>query len=171
MDFISLAKLRYSCRNYRDIPVEEEKILKILEAGRIAPSAANHQPWFYYVVRDKDVRAKICSSYRKDWIRNAPVLIVICGDHTRSWKRIDGKDHCDVDISITADHMTLQAAESGLATCWICAFDPVLCSDTLNLPAYIEPVVILTLGYPAYNVNPDRHSVQRKPLEEIVKWL
>jgi len=167
MDFIELAKQRYSCRNYKDIPVEEEKILKVLEAGRIAPSAANRQPWIFYVVSNAEKKINICSAYKRDWIKTAPVLLIICGDHSGSWKRSDGKDHCDIDIAIAVDHITLQATESGLATCWICNFDAVLCSEILKLPAHIEPMVILSLGYPADSVNPGRHDIQRKPAGEI----
>ena len=170
MEFLELAKARYSCRNYKEQEVEEEKIMKVLEAGRIAPSAANRQPWVFIVIREKKNLEKIYGAYARDWIRTAPVVIAMCGDHSRAWVRSDGKDHTDVDVSIATDHMTLAAAEQGLATCWICAFDKGLCAEVLDLPAHIEPIVLLPLGYPADHVELNRHKGQRKALKELIKW-
>jgi nitroreductase len=170
MEFLELAKARYSCRNYKDKEVEEEKIMAVLEAGRIAPSAANRQPWVFIVVREKKNLEKIYGTYARDWIQTAPVIIAICGDHSRAWVRSDGKDHTDVDVSIATDHMTLAATEQGLATCWICAFDKGLCTEVLDLPSHIEPIVLLPMGYPADHVELNRHKGQRKSLEELIKW-
>ncbi|MDP4228060.1 MAG: nitroreductase family protein, partial [Bacteroidota bacterium] len=82
----------------------------------------------------------------------------------------DEKDHCDIDAAIATDHMTLQATELGLGTCWICNFDPFLCKEILDLPENIEPVVILPLAYPADKPDVNRHENQRKPLDKIVKY-
>jgi len=168
MEFIQLAKLRYSCRNYDSKPVEQEKLDLVLEAGRIAPSAANLQPWHFIVVRQKENLEKIRKVYPRDWFITAPCVIVLCGDHNLSWKRKDKKDHCDIDVAIAADHMTLQAADLGLGTCWICNFDVQLCSKLFNLPANLEPIVLLPLGYPLDQSDPDRHGSKRKPLKDIV---
>jgi len=170
MDFIQLAKARYSCRQYLDKEVEQDKLLHVLETGRIAPSAANKQPWFFVVIKEKKGLEKIYSTYARDWIKTAPVVIAICGDHSRAWVRSDGKGHTDVDASIAVDHMTLAATEIGLATCWICAFDKELCSEVLDLPDHIEPIVLLPIGYPADQCDVNRHDGQRKPLQEILKW-
>jgi len=170
MDFLNLAKNRYSSRNYKTNPIEEEKLLKILEAGRIAPSAANLQPWIFIVLRNEEMKLRVASTYRKEWLRVAPVIILICGDHTKSWKRNDGKDHCDIDISIAIDHLTLEATSLGLATCWICNFDAKKCSEIMNLPTHLEPIALLPVAYPADSVDPERHCFQRKKLEEIVFW-
>jgi len=168
MEFIELAKQRYSCRSYQDKTVDEGKLLKVLEAGRIAPSAVNFQPWHFIVIKEEENKKKICSAYKRDWLQQAPVIIVVCGDHSVSWKRADGKDHCDIDIAITVTHMTLMAAEQGLGTCWVCNFDMQKCSEVLNLPKHIEPMVLLPIGYPADIVDTERHSSKRKPLEMIV---
>jgi nitroreductase len=170
MEFLKLAKKRYSTRKYDTIPVERDKLEYILETGRIAPSAANLQPWFFIVVQDEPQRKNMWEVYHRPWFKDAPVYIILCADHSVSWKRMDGKDHADVDIAIAADHMTLAAAELGLGTCWICNFDPLKCIEVLNLPANIEPVVILSLGYPLDDCDPDRHDTKRKALGEIVKW-
>jgi nitroreductase len=170
MDFLDLAKHRYSCRNYDPRPVENEKLEKVLEAGRVAPSAANLQPWHFFVITGEEALARIHKTYHREWFRSAPCVIVICGDHDRSWKRKDGKDHCDIDIGIVTDHMTLQATALGLGTCWICNFDAQLTSELLDFDDRLEPMVLLPLGYPLDQVDPERHHEKRKPLSEIVSF-
>jgi nitroreductase len=169
-NFNTLAKQRFSSRKYLNKPVEEEKLIKVLEAGRIAPSAANKQPWIFYVIRDDKNRSTIAGAYHRDWLKNAPVIIVACADHKKGWIRSDGKDHCDIDLAIAIDHITLQATELGLATCWICNFQPARCKEILHLPDHIEPVAIIPLAYPEDKADPDRHSSARKPLGDIVRW-
>jgi nitroreductase len=169
--FLEIARKRYSCRNYDSRPVEQEKLELILEAGRVAPSAVNFQPWLFYVIRETDELLKFHAAYHREWFRTAPCVIVICGDHVQSWKRkADEKDHSDIDVAITTDHMTLQATELGLATCWVCNFDTDKTRELLGLPDYLEPAVILPVGYPLDEVNPDRHGEKRKPLSEIVSY-
>ncbi len=170
MSFLDLAKNRYSVRSFKNIPVEEEKLRRILEAGRIAPTAVNFQPFYLVVVREAELKKKVALTYKKEWIQAAPVIIVICGDHSQSWRRGDGKDHCDIDAAIVIDHMTLAATELGLGTCWVCAFDAIECHAVLNLPSHIEAVALLPLGYPEGQPNPERHSCQRKKMEDIVCW-
>ncbi len=170
MTFLELAKKRYSCRKYDTRPVEKEKIDLILEAGRIAPSAVNLQPWHIIVIREKKALKQFHQVYHREWFREAPVVMVICGDHDKSWKRSDGKDHCDIDAAIAIDHMTLQAAELDLGTCWICNFKKDLTSEILGLPKNFEPIAILPVGYPLDIADPDRHSAKRKPLTEIVSY-
>jgi nitroreductase len=169
MDFHDLVKKRCSIRKYKEIPVEEEKLLAVLEAGRLAPSAVNLQPWHFIVAREPEMRRQVAATYSKTWILTAPVIIVICGDHARSWRRGDGKDFCDVDIAIATDHMTLAAAQAGLGTCWVCKFDAMKCHELLKLPSHIEPAVLLPLGYPDEEGNMKRH-LSRRPLEEVVHW-
>ena len=172
MNFIDLAKERFSSRAYLPKPVEKEKIEYILEAARIAPTAVNYQPFVIYVIIDNEIREKINTVYHRDWMKKAPVLFVICGNHNISWKHpVTGKDHSDVDVSIVIDHMTLAATDIGLSTCWICNFDPEKCSDILNLPSYIEPVALLPLGYPEIKADTNRHITKRKPEKDLVKWI
>lgn len=168
--FLELAKARYSVRNYLTKPVEEEKLNYILECGRIAPSAANYQPWIINVVRDPDLRKKLIDTYNREWLNQAPVILVFLGDHRQGWKRSDGKDHTDIDIAIIADHITLAAAEQGLGTCWICNFDAAGCSRALNLPDHLEPIAYLSLGYPADSTDQTSRHLKRKPFEEIIKF-
>ncbi|MFH1295821.1 MAG: nitroreductase family protein [Bacteroidota bacterium] len=171
MTFLELAKKRYSVRSYLNKPVEEEKLSYILECGRVAPSAANYQPWQIFVIRGGGLRAKLDSTYSREWFARAPVVLVFCGDHSIGWKRSDGKDHTDIDVSIIIDHITLAAAEQGLGTCWICNFDASTCSKILNLPSHLEPIAYLSLGYPAKEPDDSTRHLNRKPLHEIVTDL
>lgn len=166
MAFLEIARKRYSVRKYQDLAVEKEKILQILEAARIAPSAVNFQPWHFIALTDKGVISKVAEAYSREWLRRAPVIIVACGDHQKSWKRKDGKDHCDIDLAIAIDHMTLAAADLGLGTCWVCAFDAERCHEILELPDHLEVVALLPIGYPAG----EREGINRKSLAEIVSW-
>lgn len=161
---------RYSVRIYADRPVEEEKLNYILECGRVAPSAANYQPWHVIVVKDGAARAKLAETYPRPWFLQAPVVLVLCGDHRAAWKRADGKDHTDVDVAILTDHLTLAAAEQGLGTCWICAFDAALCRKILALPEHIEPVALLPVGYPAAGSEWNERHLKRKAMNEIVHY-
>ncbi len=168
--FLELAKSRYSVRSYLPSPVEEETLNYILECGRIAPSAANYQPWLINVIRDEDLKKKIQETYNREWFRQVPVILVFLGDHDKGWKRGDGKDHTDIDIAIIADHITLAAAEKGLGTCWICNFDSAKCAGILNLPDHIEPVAYLSLGHPADSTDQASRHLKRKSFEEIIRY-
>ena len=174
MEFLQLAKLRYSSRRYKEKAIEKEKLYKILESARIAPSAANRQPWHFIVVQEKENLDKVCSTYERDWLKTAPLILVCCGDHDEVWiRKHDNKDHLDVDISIAIDHMTLQATELGLATCWICHFDAEKIKEFFKLPKNIEPIALLPVGYPADEADINRHESKRKSISRIIhyeKW-
>lgn len=171
MNFIELAKKRFSVRSYKDVPVEEEKLIQVLEAGRLAPSACNYQPVHFVVVRDEMQKEEVCSTYSGSWLKEAPVIIVACGDYGLSWRRsIDDKDHCDIDVAIAVDHMTLAAAEIGLGTCWVCAFDAEKCGEIIHLPDRLKAVALIPLGYPDVEPDVNRHDKDRRDLEDMVHW-
>ncbi|MDZ7740403.1 MAG: nitroreductase family protein [Bacteroidota bacterium] len=168
MNFLDFAHKRYSCRDYTEKPLARELIEEVLEAGRIAPSAVNYQPWHFIVINEQEMLEKIRGTYARSWFRSAPVVLVLCIDYNVSWKRADGKEHGDIDIAIASDHMTLQATSMGLATCWVCNFDRDKCKEVLKLPEHIEPLVYLPLGYPADE--PSANHDKRKELKDIVHW-
>jgi len=170
MEFIELAKKRYSSRKYLDKPVERELLLKVLEAGRVAPSAKNRQPWHFVVITQEESLGKIRECYDRNWLKTAKCIIVVCGDHREAWRRTDGKIHTDIDVAIAIDHMTLVATDLGLATCWICKFDVMKCVSALDLPEGVEPIALLPVGYPADEADVNRHEQLRKPIEETVHW-
>lgn len=167
MDFLELAKTRYSVRKYEETKVEEEKLLKILEAGRIAPTAANGQPQRLIVIQEKEGLEnlkKAANAY------GAPLAIIVCSDHSATWKRpFDGKDTADIDASIVTDHMMLEATKLGLGTVWVCYFDPAIIRKDFNIPDNFEPINILVIGYSSgLAESPDRHDTKRKPLDNTV---
>lgn len=167
MDFLELAKKRYSVRKYGARKVEAEKLAKILEAGRVSPTAANFQPQRLIVIQKEDGLEKLKKGAN---VYGAPLAIIVCSDHSITWKRpFDGKDTADIDASIVTDHMMLQATELGLGTLWICYFNPAVIKEEFNIPDNLEPINILAIGYPAGTPElPDRHDKKRKPLENTV---
>jgi len=167
MNFLELAKKRYSVRKYSSKKVEEEKLLKILEAGRVAPTATNGQPQRLIVVQQEDGLNKLNKGSK---IFGAPLAIIVCADHDKTWKRpFDNMDTADIDASIVTDHMMLQATELGLGSVWICYFDPKIIKEEFNIPENIEPINILAIGYAqGEEKSSDRHSQARKPLKETV---
>ncbi len=167
MTFIELAKKRYSVRDYKDVPVEREKLLQVIEAARVAPSAVNYQPLQFIIVTENALKSKVSEAYPRDWFKKVPAIIVVCGDHSKSWKRKDGKDHCDIDAAIAVDHMTLAATDLGLGTCWVCAFDEKRCHEVLDLPENMEVIVMMPLGYASGD---NRQESKRKSFDEIVSW-
>lgn len=169
MNFLELSRKRYSVRNYLNKPVEDEKLNYILECARLSQSAANLQPWILYVVKDDKVRSQINQCYPAKWMQQAQIYIVICTDKEKAWVRdYDKKIHNDIDGSIITENICLAAADCGLGTCWIGHFDPKPVSEILNLPNNLDPMAILTIGYPASDEIP---SKKRKALEEIVKMI
>ncbi len=169
MSFLELAKQRFSVRSYKPDPVSKKDLHYVLEAGRIAPSAVNYQPWKFLVFKDRKNLEGIYDLYHREWFNQAPLVIILLADHSESWHRTaDGKDHADIDVAIAADHMTLAAAEIGLGTCWICNFDKEKTVKHLKLPDHLEPVVFLPLGYPASTPELNRHDSKRKSFDEVV---
>jgi nitroreductase len=148
MDFLELVKKRRSVRNYLDRPVDDKLLEKVLEAGRLAPSACNNQPWVFIVIKDKASRQKLENVYKREWFLRAPVIIAVCSDRSVSWKSADGRDSAAVDAAIALDHMTLAAAEADLGTCWVCAFNAEQARKALMLPEKIDPVAFTPLGFP-----------------------
>jgi nitroreductase len=168
--FKQLVKKRFSLRDFSERPVDKAVIMDLIDTARMAPSAANKQPWLFYVIENPELRKQIDACYGKEWIKSAPVLMVVCGDHQASWKLFDNKDHCDIDVAIAIDHLTLAATDIGLGTCWICKFDAEKCKQLLDLPKHLEAIALLPLGYK--NVEPDtnRFDDKRKKPGEIVIW-
>lgn len=167
MDFLELAKKRYSVRKYESKKVEEDKLIKILEAGRVAPTGANTQPQRIIVVQKEEGLEKLKKGAN---VYGAPLALIICADHNVAWKRpFDSKVITDIDASIVTDHMMLEATDLGLGTVWICYFEPNAIKKEFNLPENVEPVNILAVGYAKdESVSPDRHDKARNPLESIV---
>ena len=169
MSFLELAKKRYSVRKCENRKVEQEKLLKILEAGRVAPSGHNNQPIRLIVVQQPDGLEKLKKGAN---VYGAPLAIIVCGDRNEAWIRpYDDKNILDIDASIVTDHMMMQASDLGLGTVWVCYFDPVAVKREFNIPDSVEPINILAVGYAAGEpTSPERHNQARKSLQEIVSY-
>ena len=167
MEFSKLIASRFSVRSYTKQPVDRSLIIEILEAARLAPSACNYQPWHFIALTKPENLSEFQEVYPRNWFREAPVCIVICSDHSLSWKRkTDGKDFADVDVAIVIDHLVLKATDLGLGTCWICNFDIDLARKMLQLPHHIEPMAIIPIGYTTMAAP----LKTRKNLSEMVHW-
>ena len=123
MDFQELIRRRYSVREYLPDPVSEEALARILEAGRLAPTAANRQPFRIVVLDTAGRHEALARVYDRHWFVQAPVVICVCGVPGEAWVRLDGRSHLDVDAAIVMDHVILAATDEGLGTCWIANFD------------------------------------------------
>lgn len=169
MSFLEIAKKRYAVRDFQPKKVEKEKLLIILEAGRVAPTGANNQPHRLIVVQENEGLAKINKAAN---IYGAPLAIIVCGNHDQVWKRpFDGKSILDIDTSIVTDHMMLQATELDLGSVWVCYFKPDIIKTEFELPNNLEPVNILVIGYAnGEPASPSRHDNTRRPLSEIVSY-
>ncbi len=168
MNFEELIKTRYSVRDYQNKKIDRPIIEQIVNAGRLAPSAANKQPSHFVAIDDDTLVKKIHNAYTRDWFKTAPCILIIYGDHNASWKRAsDGKDHCDVDVAIAIDHITLMATNLGLGTCWICNFDAKVVNQIISKPDNLEPIALLSLGYPAQDSIPEK---KRKELKEVLTF-
>ena len=173
MDFLTLAKDRYSVRQLTDRPVEKEKIDKIIEAAVVAPTAVNFQAFKIWVLESEEARRKVALANNFPFVNNAPVVFVIGGDPAKSWKRgADGHDFVDVDTAIAATHMMLEIHDLGLGTTWVGRFSPEkLVREFPDMAGY-SLIRIFGVGYPARDSQPvagwhDKY----KSVDELVKFL
>ena len=167
MDFSELVVKRYSVRAYKPDMVEEEKLQKALEAARLAPTAANHQPFRIFVVHTKGKETDFKKMYSREWFTQAPVVICFCIEPAKAWVRSDGLNYAIVDATIAASNFILAATELGLGTCWIGAFNPLEVRKFFNLGKELEPLFLIPVGYPA-----DKPAKKiRKSMQEIVSYL
>jgi nitroreductase len=166
MEFEDLIQKRYSVRSYQSRPVEDEKLEAVLDAARLAPTAANKQPFRLIVVKTEGKKDQMKRIYHGDWFSEAPLVICACSVKSESWTRRDGRNYVDVDTTIAMDHLILRAADLGLGTCWIAAFDAEAAREVLKIHDDVEPLLFTPLGYPADEPGPK----SRKGLDELVHY-
>ena len=167
MNLLDIIKLRKSERNFSNKKIERELLLEILEAGRLSPSACNNQPWRFIIIDEPEILQKIHKAYSRDWFTTAQCVIVICGNRDEAWVRaLDGKNHCNIDIAIAVNNITLMATSKGLGSCWVCNFNPDIVRETLQFRENLEPIVLLPIGYTAEEIVVEEKK--RKQIEEIV---
>ena len=167
MQFQDVIKLRNSIRDYKSDAVEKEKLDIVLEAARLAPTAANRQPFRMIVIETKNYKQKLLKIYNRDWFVQAPLVICACAVISEAWTSANGKNYAHVDTTIAMDHLILAARDLGLGTCWIAAFDPNATRSLLQLPVDWEPVAFTPLGYPTDSGRDKR----RKNISDIIRYV
>jgi len=166
MEFFETIRTRHSCRSYKSAPVPDDLLEKVLDAGRIAPSGSNKQPWKFVVVKNAKTRKALVPACKgQEFVGEAPAVIVACGEvfetNRGDWMGWHGML---LDIAIAMDHMQLAAHAVGLATCWIGAFNAEEVRKLLGIPAELKIVGLLPLGYAGGPLK----ATPRKALNEIV---
>jgi nitroreductase len=171
MDFGELIMQRESVRNYDPMKSVNKMVLeRILEAGRIAPSAANFQPWHFYVVSSLPTLEKVRRCYDRPWMLDAPHILIVAGNRKEAWRRPDGYNSLETDLTIAMTQMILAATNEGVATCWIAHFDYPKLRAALDLKSYEEIFAITPLGYPRSDYK-KRGQKNRKALSEVAVFL
>ncbi len=174
MEFLELAKNRYSERHFDSRPVEQEKLDRILEAGRIVPTACNYQPQRFYLIRSEEGLKKLKTVTHFHY--NVPLMILVCYDLREVWtssgdRYYQNYNSGEQDASIAAATMMYEAEELGVHSIWIRGFDSKTVVDTFGLPDHIIPVMMLGLGYPGEGAKAHAWHYSRKPIEEFVSEL
>jgi nitroreductase len=168
MSLLDIIQKRYSCRSYQEKEIEREKLDKIFEAARLAPSAKNFQDWRFVVVTDREIKAKIAAVTNRPAIfEKAGAIIIACSN--KEYIMQCGQAVGPIDVSIALEHISLQASELGLGTCWIGSFNTELVKQILTIPIDVTIIELMALGYPA---EPGKQNT-RLSSDEIVcynKW-
>ncbi len=159
---------RYSCREYHEKAIEQEKLDQIFEAARLAPSAKNIQDWRFVVVTEKEKKCQLAqAANNQKFLEKAGAIIIACSNS--DYVMACGQPIGPIDVAIALDHISLQAAQLGLATCWIGSFFPEKVRTIAAIPDDIAVIELMGLGYPA----DERRQAKREPLENILcyeKW-
>lgn len=166
MEFSELMVRRYSARAYRKDPVEQDKLNRVLEAARMAPTACNLQPFQIIIVPTAQRERELLRIYPREWFVQAPLVVCVCGLPKSAWVRRDGRSYFETDAAIAMDHLILAAANEGLGSCWIAAFDAVAAREILHIPEGVEPLFFTPLGYADDRPAPK----ERKPLSALVRF-
>jgi nitroreductase len=175
-EILDLIISRQSDRKYSDKPVEKEKLDRILEAGRMAPSACNAQPWKFIVVNEKELVEKVAEAASapllgmNTFVAQAPLQIVVVREKPNLTSKIGAslkdKDYSLIDIGIASENICLQAEAEGLGTCMLGWFDESLVKKLLKIPRDKRVELIITIGYSLSS----KREKRRKPAEETVSY-
>ena len=164
MDFTDVIKARRSIRRYKPNTVPEDALLRILKAGRLAPTWANMQGVRYVVIKDTEKINAICQAVNQKWLKNIPLLIAVCCSPSESGRNSNNLEYFPVDAAICMEHIILAATNEGLGTCWIGYFDEPKIKETLKIPKRTRVIGLTPLGYPAKEPRPQ----SRIPLRSLM---
>ncbi len=172
-NMLDLLRTRRSIRKFdakKEVP--HETLERIIEAGHIAPSACNRQPWHFYLIRSEEARKKIWACYDREWVQGAYAYVLITGEVDQCWTYPDGVGDTSLytDCAIATTSIMLQAWSEGVGTLWICNFDRPKCCELFGLDVNVRrPISILAIGYP--EVDPNTLPFKRKELDEVLTEL
>jgi len=168
MSVLGIIRRRRSIRKYKEDPIPEDVLFRVLEAARLAPSGKNLQPWKFIIVKDKLLKEKLAeASIGQYFMAKAPVVIVACGFPEECYSRMGRyMKSWPVDVAIALEHLILQAEEENLGTCWVGAFEEIKVKSILGVPEEVKVLALTPLGYPAAKPS----SRRRKSLEEIISY-
>ena len=167
MNFLELARERFSVIDYRQQPVEQEKIDKIIDAALAAPTACNRQPQRILIINDEESRRRLHDVIPGKF--DAPVAFLVCYDRNECWIRpMDGKLSGDIDASIVATHMMMEMTDLGLGSIWVMSWDPDKMKKEFCLGESLEPVALLVAGYKAAGAAPRKGHRESKDKARIV---
>ena len=171
MEFETVIRDRFSCKKFKPIKIEEEKLQKILEAGNIAPTATNAQPQRIYVIESEESIAKLDTLTRCRY--GAQTVLLIAYDEVEAWKNPlqEGIQSGVEDASIVATHMMLEAYNLGIDSCWVNFFPNTKLEEAFNLPKTERSVLLLPLGYKEDDVKPLPNHTKKKELSLTVKRI
>jgi nitroreductase len=168
MDVHEAIRKRCSVRTYLDRPVEDDKLMRVLEAARLSPSARNDQKRKFIVVRYRQKLAALERASGQSFVGRAPVVIATVSTDPHHVMHC-GVPSAPVDCAIAIDHMTLAAVAEGLGTCWVGHFDQDACRTALGVPKGAQIIELLALGYPVEGADQPEPKL-RKPLDELICW-
>ncbi len=172
MELEKVINERYSVRKFSEQEILQSDLNKILEAGRIAPTACNFQPQRIFVIKSKEAKEKLKSICRMTF--DAPVILLSCADMTKSWKnkREEGYDSAEMDVSIVGTQMMLEAWNLGIGSCWVRAFNSNDVKEVLELPENIKPIFLMPIGYMTDESIPNKElHYTRNKMEDMVKYI
>lgn len=168
-DFMEIAAQRYSVRHFTSTPVEKEKIDKIIEAGRLAPTAVNSQPQMVIVIQSPEKMEKL--NTLSPCVYGAPHAFLFCYNKDTVCPRGDNDNYGDIDVTIVLTHMMLEAANLGVGTCPVGYFDSTSIVKELGLPENLVPVLLMPFGYAAEDAVPSPRHTEYRPMEETVAFI
>lgn len=171
MDFYQVIRKRKSIRKYKTDPIPDDVLNRILNAGRMAPSAKNYQPWHFIVIREPEMKKKVAEACRNQFfMAEAGAIICGCAFEKVAWNRMGNyMPSWTHDLTIALDHMILAATNEGLGTCWIGAFDEKMVKDVLGIPEDVRVVALTPVGYPAEDAK-DRGRLELKDIVSYEKF-
>lgn len=167
MNVIEAVEFRRSVREFSDKKIESNKLVKILEAARLAPSAFNRQEWRFVLVKDSETIQKLVTEAKSPpFVSKAPVVIVACAKPNGPVMSC-GQPCYVIDVAIALDHLSLAAVEYGIGSCWVSLFDETKVREMLGIPDEVRVIALMLLGYP---LNPLQSKKRRLPLAQLVRF-